>query len=302
MLIKRTNFLKKFGKGRFLFKEPMSYHTTLRVGGKADLLYIPKDLEDFKTVLKVILNEKIPFYVLGNGSNVLVSDKGIKGVVLKTSGSLNAFGITKNKLTAWAGANIAMLALHARKKSLSGLEFSEGIPGTIGGSLVSNAGTCFGSIAEILDRVLVLDDLSQELMIENSDLKFGYRSSSFQESKYIILEVFLNLKEEDLTVIKEKMDYLRKKRINSQPKLPNAGSIFKNTQGYSAGYLIEKIGAKGLQIGDALVSPLHANFIVNTGKAKAKDVKKIMKYVSKRVYEEFGIKLEPEIVLIGDFN
>lgn len=302
MLIKRFSFLKKFGKGKFLFKENMSKHTTLRVGGKADLLYIPKDLEDFKKVLEIILKERIPYYVLGNGSNVLVSDRGIKGVVLKTSGTLNAFGITKNKLTAWTGANITLLALHARKKSLSGLEFSEGIPGTIGGSLVSNAGTCFGSIAEVLDRVLVLEPHGDEVMLENTDLKFGYRFSTFQEGKYIILKVFLNLKEEDTKAIKEKMEYLKQKRMSSQPNLPNAGSIFKNTDGYSAGYLIDKVGVKGLQVGDALVSPLHANFIVNTGKAKAQDIAKIMKYISKRVYEEFGIKLEQEIVLLGDFS
>ncbi len=286
------------GSGNVKYNEPMSIHTSFKIGGMADIFLIIDELEKLEKVLKKIENKEIT--VIGNGTNLLVKDNGIRGVVLKYTE--NKYEINDEKVTVCAGMTNAMLANILLKKNLSGFEFAAGIPGSIGGAIYMNAGA-FGK--EMKDIVLETKYLNLETnkieTLKNEDHEFEYRKSIFENKKSIILNTVLKLEKGSEKEIKEKMLEYAAKRKETQPlDMPSAGSTFKRGDGFITAKLIDDANLKGYTIGGAEVSKKHAGFIVNKGNAKAKDVIDLINYVQKTVYEKFKKKIEPEIKIIGE--
>jgi len=274
----------------------MARHTTFGIGGPADLFYEVKTREELIKVVRLARKLKISYLILGEGSNLLVSDKGIRGLVIKVQSS--RFKVQNEKVDAEAGAPLAKLVETAAKYSLSGLEICLGIPGTVGGAVVGNVGTADQWIGNLIEEVEVLDRDGKIYKLSSNQCQFGYRTSRFKQTKEIILRVILALKKDEPEKIKERMKAIAARRKN-QPKEKSAGSIFKNPVGKSAGWLIEQVGLKGKRVADAQISPQHANFIVNKGAATADDVVQLIKVVKREVEKKFGIELEEEICLIG---
>ena len=292
---------EKILSGRVKYSEPMHRHTSWRIGGPAEILVEPSGLADIKAAVRYAKEKKIPLTVIGNGTNLLVSDYGITGVVLKLGRGLSEISIEDKTMTVGAGAKLSRIAAAARSAGIGGLEFISGIPGTLGGAVVMNAGAYGNSVSEVLEKVLVIDHNGQISSQKKADIVFGYRSSSLQEARLIVVEAVLKGYPRDKKEIKEEMRNLGESRRASQPlDYPNAGSVFRNPPGYSAGWLIEEAGAKGLREGDAQVSEKHANFIVNLGNATAKDVIILISKVQDIVDRKFGIKLEKEIRVLGE--
>ena len=291
-------------KGTVLFNEPLRNHTTFNIGGPADILIIPGDLDDIKYSVIYAEERKIPLYVIGNGSKLLVSDKGIRGIVLKIAKTLDNIEILGERIVAGAGCSLSKLVQIALQHSLSGIEFAAGIPGTLGGAIVMNAGTYLGSMSDIISNVTVMDPLNGSLYtLTRDECNFGYRKSIFLEKRLIVLKAEVKMKKRCKKNIKEKVSELIEKRMRTQPlNTPNAGSIFKNPPGVSAGKLIEMVGLKGFRKGDAQISEIHANFIVNLGNAKARDVMFLMRLAQEEVKKRFNVTLEPEIILLGEFE
>lgn len=287
--------------GQVKINEPLKNHTTWKIGGPADLLLLPQRKEDVLSALNFAASEGIPVHILGNGSNVLVGDGGMRGLVIKMAGSYNKVTIQDEEITAQAGALLPALAQKACQHDLKGLEGLGGIPGTVGGAVIMNAGAYGGTIGELVQGIEVCDLIGGLQKLSASALEFGYRHSSLKDSGLIILEVVLKLKKGKKEEIKKVLqENLRHRRLHQPLNLPNAGSIFVNPPGYAAGYLVEKAGLKGLKIGGAQVSEKHANFIVNTGNATAQDVLALIREVQRRVAEAFGVTLETEIKLLGE--
>ena len=283
------------------YNEPMNRHTSWRIGGPAEILVEPSGLADIKSAVRYAGGEKISITVVGNGTNLLVSDYGIKGMVIKIGSGLSEISIEDKTITAGAGAKLSRIAAVARSAGMGGLEFISGIPGTLGGAVVMNAGAYGNSISEVLEMVLVIDRNGEISRRKKEDIVFGYRSSSLQKSELIVVETSLKGYPRDKNEIKEEMKNLGENRRASQPlDYPNAGSVFRNPPGYSAGRLIEEAGAKGLREGDAQVSEKHANFIVNLGNATAKDVITLICKIENIVNQKFGIELEKEIKFVGE--
>ena len=299
-----TEYQKKFCT---TFNEPLSRHTTFKIGGPARVFAVPSDKEELKKILSLSRKDSIPYYILGNGSNLLVSDRGVDGIVIKLDGLFKHFDFRKNLLIAGGGIELASLRREACKKGLSGLEFTVGIPGTLGGAITMNAGADFSdNIGKLVKRVEIMDKCGRVKWLSHKEIDFGYRCTSIEKGS-IILKAELKLKSASPVSIKKRTDSIWKKRKRSQPmREKSAGSIFKNpknlgqsTKGQSpffgAGFLIEKAGLKGKSCGKAYISPVHANFIVNRGNAKASDVTKLIKVAQREVFKQFGIKLELEI-------
>ena len=294
------SYLKKHIKGKILINEPLKNHTTFRIGGAADIMIIPEDVESLINIIKIANDNNIAWFVMGNGSNILVSDEGYRGIIIKICKAINYIKIEGNKIVAGAGVILPYLSVYAAKNGLGSLEHLAGIPGTLGGAVVMNAGSCKEEIGNVVEEVKIINSEGEIETLSKEDLKFGYRYSSLQNGSKIVLEVKLKLKKENPDVIKDRIRKILKKRREKFPlKYPNAGSIFKKPKDAYAGELIEKAGCKGLKVGDAKVSEKHANFIINLGNAKAKDVLFLLKKVRKRVYDKFGILLEPEITFLG---
>lgn len=278
---------------------PLASYTTFKIGGKAKYFYEAKSGED---LMKAIKAAKMPVFILGSGSNVLVSDKGFNGLVIKlqaTSCKLQA-----TKMVADAGVLLSKLVDESVKKGLTGLEWAAGIPGTVGGAIRGNAGAFDSSMADIVRSVTVLETPSLKVKtLKNKDCKFGYRESIFKHGKdLLILSVELEFKKGDKKRSQEIVEEHLARRKEKQPlEYPSAGSIFKNPEGQSAGHLIEQCGLKGKKVGGAMISKKHSNFIVNLGNAKAEDVKKIIDLCKEKVREKFGIELEEEIECLGEF-
>lgn len=296
---------KEIPKERVLFNEPMYKHTTFKVGGNADIFVIIKNTEELKSVIKISKNNNIHLTIIGNGSNVLVKDKGIRGIVAKVE--IEGIDILENEneviVTAGAGVKLITLAYELLKRDISGFEFASGIPGTIGGAIKMNAGAYGTEMKDIVISTQCLDlqkfNTDEEIVeFTNEEQEFKYRDSIFSNRRYIILETKLKLKYDDENNIKEKMDKYLKSRKDSQPDLPSAGSTFKRGEDYITAKLIDECGLKGYRIGDAEVSDKHAGFIVNTGNASAQDILELIEYVKKVVFEKTGkcIKLEVEIL------
>ncbi|MGB9622907.1 MAG: UDP-N-acetylmuramate dehydrogenase [Candidatus Bathyarchaeia archaeon] len=291
-------------KGTVLFNEPLRNHTTLRIGGPADILVIPKDLDDIKYCIAYAQERRMPLYFIGNGSKLLISDKGLQGIVLKIAGTLDSVEVSGERIIAGAGCSLSKLIQIALQYNLAGIEFAAGIPGTLGGAIAMNAGTYLGSISDVIISVAAMDPLNGSLhLLARDDCCFGYRHSIFLKKRLIIIKSEMKMKKGDQKDIREKINELIEKRKKTQPlDMPNAGSIFKNPPGASAGKLIEMAGLKGVKRGGAQISEVHANFIVNLGNAKAEDVIFLIRLAQEKVKEKFNIALEPEILLMGDFE
>lgn len=289
-------------KEKILKDEPMKGHTTFRVGGPADYFVIPSAEEELRAVILLCQREKVPYYIIGNGSNLLVGDKGFRGVVIQLFKQMNHITVEGNIVAAQAGASLALVAAAALEHGLEGFEFAAGIPGTLGGAAVMNAGAYGGELKDVLVSARVLTKTGEIRTLSNEELKLGYRRSVIPENEYIVLEVNIGLRPGDKTEIKARMDELREKRVSKQPlEYPSAGSTFKRPEGYFAGQLIQEAGLKGFRVGGAQVSDKHSGFVINTGDATAADVSELIRQVSIKVKEVSGVELEPEVKRIGEF-
>lgn len=281
--------------------ELMSKHTSFKIGGPADILITPASVEDIKNSICICHENNIDYTIIGNGSNLLVSDKGIRGVVIKISDKFNQISINENEIKAQAGVLLSVLANKAMEMSLGGFEFASGIPGTLGGAVTMNAGAYGGEMKDVVTEVTAIDKSGNIIKLNNEEANFGYRTSKIQENDYIVLETIIKLKNFDKKIIKEKTAELTQKRTSKQPlHLPSAGSTFKRPTGYFAGKLIQDSGLKGTRIGDAQVSEKHSGFIVNVGKASFEDVYNLIKLVQKVVRDKYDVELQTEVKILGE--
>ena len=279
--------------------EPMRAHTTFKIGGEADIFIIPASPAALIYAVKKCNELEIPYFILGNGSNLLVSDGGIEGAVISLAG-INGISSDGEKITCGAGAMLSSVCLKALSLSLTGLEFAYGIPGTAGGALYMNAGAYGGQTADVIESAECLTASGEIKTLKKEDMRLGYRSSVFKNGGLIIISLTFALKKGDKAEIKAEMDDLLNRRKQKQPlEYPSAGSTFKRPAGYYAGALIEQAGLKGVSVGGAEVSTLHAGFIINKGGATSEDVKRLIELVQERVYENSGVTLETEVKFIG---
>lgn len=286
----------------FLENEPLEKYSTWRIGGPAEYFYIPACHTDCIKAISMAKEKKIPITFLGAGSNVLIADEGIKGLVLLTRDIKN-IKVSGTSIIADSGVSLMRLSRLALKYELTGMEFAAGIPGTLGGAVIMNAGAHGSSMAKIIEQVKVLSQSGEIKTYNKEDMSFDYRSSKLKGKNELVLQVTIRLENGDKERIKSIMERNTKLRRDSQPlQHPNAGSIYRNPPGESAGRLIESIGAKGWNCGDAQVSEVHANFIVNKGHARAKDVLKLMGKVENAVYNKYSIELKREVVLLGCYD
>ncbi|MBE6111976.1 MAG: UDP-N-acetylmuramate dehydrogenase [Peptococcaceae bacterium] len=285
-------------------QEPMRNHTTWRIGGPADLLVQPESVEELQEAIQMAEQSDTPYYVIGGGSNLLVADEGIAGTVIQLGGSLTGLQITDKNIIAEAGVPLPVLARKAAEYGLSGLEFAAGIPGSVGGAVVMNAGAYQGQISDVIRQVVCCDASGQLVTLDAESCEFSYRNSRFKKNRdLIIVSVKMELTPGDKEKIQEQMKKNTASRKEKQPvEYPNAGSIFKNPAGDAAGRLIELAGAKGWRQGDAMVSEKHSNFIVNLGSATSEDVLQLVNRVKQAVYSKTGVLLEEEILFLGREN
>lgn len=290
--------------GRVLADEPLAGHTSYRIGGPADLFVVVRREEDLLGWVNLARKEGVPYCVIGRGTNLLVADEGIRGVVIENR-CRGVRSLQRSEgllLRVQAGTSLSSLARRTAKEGLGGLEWAVGIPGTVGGAIVNNAGAYGGSIAQRLQQVTILYSQGVLRQIVASELGLGYRTSRFKGENSVILSADLSFQAESKDLLSERMASYEIERRKSQPKEPCAGSVFKNPEGEYAGRLIEEAGLKGQKIGDAQISPLHANYIVNLGQARASDVASLIRLVRKRVWQKRGILLGLEIELVGDWE
>ncbi len=296
-----TEELKKIKNLKIEHNIPLKKFTTFRVGGPADLFLSPGSFKALQKTLMVLHDREAPVFILGKGSNIIVGDRGYRGLVIYT-GQLNTVKIKGDKITAGAGISLAALAGKALRAGLAGLEFASGIPGTLGGALYMNAGAYGGEMKDIVLEATLFDYNGQEYILTNKEFDFGYRYSIMQEKKLIAVEASLKLQPDKPEKIRSMMQELNKKRSKKQPlEWPSAGSSFKRPAGYYAGPLIEEAGMKGVRIGDAQVSEKHAGFIINRGNATASDILQLIKRVQEEVFKKSGVKLKPEPKFVGEF-
>lgn len=290
---------KNFPKALVLTEEPMKGHTTFRIGGPADI-YIEPDYASIIPLVQYLKEQDVPFMVIGNGSNLLVSDEGIDGVVISLGKNSDGITISGDTMVVEAGAMLSSVANAAADVGLTGLEFASGIPGSIGGAVYMNAGAYGGEIKDVIKSVLVLTENLEKKVMTAEDLHMSYRHSSLMEEGGYVLSAVLKLSKGDKEEIKAKIADIREQRIAKQPlNFPSAGSTFKRPEGYFAGKLIDDAGLRGYSVGGAQVSEKHCGFVVNKGDAKAADVLKLMKDVDSKVFEMFGVHLSPEVRIIG---
>lgn len=285
-----------------LFHEPMSRHTTFRVGGEAECFITIRQEEELAKLLPYLNQIEQPYFILGNGSNLLVGDKGYRGIVLRFGGPMEEIRVEGTHIIAKAGALLSKTAVTAKENGLTGLEFAAGIPGSIGGGVVMNAGAYEGEMKQVVESVRVMDRDGQISTLDNDTMEFGYRTSIIKNRPFVVLEVTLRLAEGDKDAIGVRMEELSQLRRSKQPlEYPSAGSTFKRPEGYYAGKLIMEAGMRGYRIGGAQVSNKHCGFVVNMGKATAADIREVIEEVQERVKERFHVSLEPEVVFLGDF-
>lgn len=282
--------------------EPMSRHTSFRIGGPADVLVMPRSVGDLSRAVRLTREAGLPLTITGNGSNLLVRDGGIRGVVVKLGEHFRRIEVTPPRLVVQAGALLGDVSRAAAAHGLTGLEFAVGIPGTLGGAIVMNAGAYGGEMKDVVTRVTVLDpDDGQLRELGPPQLGFGYRKSALQGTRWIVAEVEMLLKPGDPTAIRERMEELTRQRESKQPlSFPSAGSVFKRPPGGYVGPMVEGLGLKGFRIGDAQVSEKHAGFIVNCGNATAREVLALIEHVRAEVQRAYGVTLETEVQVIGE--
>lgn len=295
-----NKFRKALGDDNVLLNEPMSKHTTFRIGGSADIFVTPQGMEGVRSAVELARESGMPYYIIGNGSNLLVKDNGFRGIIIQIYKGLSHIDISDNIVTVGAGALLSAAARKALEYSLTGMECLSGIPGTVGGAVCMNAGAYGGEIKDVFVSGKVLVNGSIET-IDNASSEFGYRTSRIMRESMIVLEAVFRLTKGRYDDIKSKMTELAEQRSLKQPvELPSAGSTFKRPEGYFAGKLIDDSGLRGYKVGMAQVSPKHCGFVVNNGGATAKEVLDLIKHVQETVYNNFGVMLEPEIRIIGE--
>ena len=293
--------LRQAVQGEILKNEPMSLHTSFKIGGPADLLVLPASEQDVAAVLAYAGRWNLPLTVLGNGTNVLVRDKGIRGIVLQLGNALKGFQQEGSKLVFDSGYSLILAAKKAGELGLSGMEFAAGIPGSIGGAVYMNAGAYDGEMSNIVTRVWALTKTGEMQVLDHEQLEFAYRHTSLQNSGRVVLKAELSLQQGDRESVQAKMADFNQRRENKQPlEMPSAGSTFKRPPGFFAGTLIDECGLKGFTVGGAQVSLKHAGFVVNTGHATARDVLGVIAGVQARVLKEKGVHLYPEVLILGE--
>lgn len=293
--------LKQSKIGTVKENEPMANHTTIKIGGPAELFVEPSSVENLETTMSLIRKYKVQWIAIGRGSNLLVSDRGISGVVIKLGSGLDKVEINATTLTVGGGHSLVSLATSISRKGLSGLEFASGIPGSVGGAVFMNAGAHGSDISKILDKALVLFEDGTLEWVSNEQMEFSYRTSVLQKKRPgVVVEAVFSLKEGNKDSIFSEMQKNKDYRKETQPwNFPCAGSIFRNPLPNYAGKLIEVAGLKGYQIGGAKISEMHGNFIVNTGNAKADDVLQLIQHVKNTIYDLYEVKMETEVEIIG---
>lgn len=300
---------KIISKNSILLDEPMKKHTTFRIGGNADMFVSPA-IEQIPEIVALAKSHDIPVTIIGNGSNLLVGDKGIRGLVLSIGKGADAVEVSlvdktaegKVRLSVGAGAMLSKVAAEALRNSLTGFEFAAGIPGTIGGAVVMNAGAYGGEIKDVLVSARVLTPNGEILTLTRDELDLSYRHSCIPEKEYIVLDAVVELVKGDETQIRAAMEDYKGRRIEKQPlEYPSAGSTFKRPEGYFAGKLIQDAHLRGYRVGGAQVSEKHCGFVINADNATAQDVLTLIEDVKKKVYEEFQVELEPEVKMMGEF-
>ncbi len=301
MNVKYTEIEKYIESTKVKYDEPMSKYTTLKVGGNADVLVLPESVQDVENVLKYAKENSIQVTVIGNGSKLLVLDKGIRGIVIKFGSKFANIEVEGEYITVSAGMTLPRLAIIAKDNALSGLEFAAGIPGNVGGAVYMNAGAYGSEMANIVEEVTYIDEDLNIKTISGKECNFGYRRSMFRGTKNVILSAKLKLNRGNKEEIESLMKANNEARKSKQPlEHPNAGSTFKRPEGYFVGKLIDDLGLKGYKVGDAQISTKHSGFIVNTGKATASDVLKLINHVKEKVLKANGVKLEEEIIVLGE--
>lgn len=290
------------GAEQVLKDEPMSRHTTFRIGGPADYFAVPRSAEEIKDTIAICRREGTPYYILGNGSNLLVGDKGYRGVVIQIYKNMNQIRTEGSLIYAQAGALLSKIAAEALEHSLKGFEFASGIPGTLGGAVMMNAGAYGGEMKEVVESAVVMTQEGEIKTLSLEELELGYRTSIIARNNYVVLEAVIRLAKGDAEEIRSYMEELKGKRVTKQPlEYPSAGSTFKRPEGFFAGKLIEDAGLRGFRVGNAQVSEKHCGFVINRGGATAAEVISLMEQVADKVEANAGVRLEPEVKRIGEF-
>ena len=296
-------FSNLLGNEKVRINEPMNRHTTFRIGGPADYFLLPSSSEEVKGILEICKEESLQYFILGNGSNLLVSDEGYRGVIIQLYRNYGGLTVEGTEIRAGAGVLLSQIAATARNESLTGFEFAGGIPGTLGGSVVMNAGAYGGELKDVLKEAVVMDREGNIFTVPVEKLAMGYRTSLVKTAGYLVLEAVIFLKKGSQEEIRDTMKDLADRRISKQPlEYPSAGSTCKRPEGYFAGKLIMDAGLRGYQVGGAQVSEKHCGFVINKGNATAADVCRLMADVQAKVQEQFGVTLEPEVKFLGDFD
>lgn len=291
----------KLSEKQVLINEPMEKHTSFQIGGPADLFVIPNTVEQLQYVLFLCKEKQFPYYILGNGSNLLVLDKGYRGMMIQIYKNFSEVNIQGTAVMAETGILLSTLSKKIAKAGLSGFEFASGIPGTLGGAIYMNAGAYGGEIKQVLSSITVINEAGELETLGKEDLELGYRMSILQKRDVVAVKAVLELEEGISEEIQRAITDLTVRRKEKQPlEMPSAGSTFKRPQGYYAGKLIMDSGLKGVSIGDAQVSDKHCGFVVNKGNATASDVLKLIRHVKDTVYTKYGVALEPEVRIIGE--
>lgn len=290
------------GEKNILKDEPMSAHTTFRIGGPADYFAMPSSAEEIRRIVSLCIEQEVPYYIIGNGSNLLVGDKGFRGVIIQIFKNMRDIRTEGETVTAQAGALLSKVAAAAYDAGLTGFEFASGIPGTLGGAVRMNAGAYGGEMSQVLKSAAVLTAEGEVLTIPVEEMKMGYRTSIVSRMDYVVLGAQLVLSRGSKEDIRAKMNELKEKRVSKQPlEFGSAGSTFKRPEGYFAGKLIEDAGLRGFRIGNAQVSEKHCGFVINRGGATAAEVAELMDHIIRRVEETSGVRLQPEVKKIGEF-
>ena len=288
---------------RILINESMKAHTTFRTGGTADLFLMPENVDQLSELIRFFREEEEEYFIIGNGSNLLVSDRGYRGAIIAVTEAFSDIEVSGTEIHAGAGALLSRIADTARKHSLTGFEFASGIPGTAGGAMVMNAGAYGGEMKDVVKLVEVLTPDGERVTLSNGEMGFGYRKSIIRKEGLTVLKIVFSLSPGNPEEIGAKMEELSAKRREKQPlEFPSAGSTFKRPEGHFAGKLIMDAGLSGFSVGGAFVSEKHCGFIINKGNATSNDVYRLIKKIQSVVKEGSGVELEPEIMLIGEFE
>lgn len=294
-------FERGINSEHIFIKENMAKHTTFKVGGTTDIFISPETVEELSHAIKTCKAYDMPYYILGNGSNVLVKDGGYRGVVIQVYKTMDQISIDGDRITAGAGVLLSKLSKLIAKASLEGFEFASGIPGTLGGAIYMNAGAYGGDMSQVIVSADVMDKEGNVITLSNEELKLGYRTSIIQDTEYVILNAVLQCKKGNHEEIMARIDDLNNRRKTKQPlEYASAGSTFKRPEGYYAGKLIMDSGLRGYQIGDAQVSEKHCGFIINRGSASADDIIKLIEHIQTTVADKFQVRLETEVRIIGE--